>query len=129
MYLHNTNSNEISKLIENLENEKSAGFDNFSAKFLKLCNPHISNLLATIFNNSISAGIYPDLLKIARVSPIYKKGSKNDPSNYRPISVLSIVNKIFEKKYIKDYINMFQNMIFFTSINSVLEKVTPLHMP
>ena len=97
MYMHKTNSAEIEKLISNLDSKKSPGFDELSAKFLKLCAPHISKTLANIFNISISSGIYPDLLKTARVTPIYKNGEKSDPSNYRPISVLSLMNKVFEK--------------------------------
>ena len=97
MYMFKTNSNEIYKLISKLNDKKSSGYDELSAKFLKLCSPHITVPLATIFNSSISKGIYPDLLKTARVTPIYKKGAKSDPGNYRPISVLSQVNKIFEK--------------------------------
>ena len=97
MYMHKTNSTEIEKLISNLDCKKSPGFDELSAKFLKLCAPHISETLANIFNISISSGVYPDYLKTARVTPIYKSGEKSDPSNYRPISVLSLMNKVFEK--------------------------------
>ena len=97
MYMFKTNSNEVSKLISKLNNKKSSGFDDLSAKFLKLCSPFISAPLANIFNSSIYNGVYPDLLKTARVTPIYKKGVKSDPGNYRPISVLSQVNKVFEK--------------------------------
>ena len=61
-----------------------------------MCPIHISPL-ANIFNASITEGIYPDLHKTARVTPIYKKGVKTDPGNYRPISVLSQVNNFFEK--------------------------------
>jgi len=114
MYMARTNESEVLKLINNLDDKKSSGHDEFSAKFLKLCAPYISAPLATIFNKSISSGIYPDLLKIARVSPIHKKGNKLDPNNYRPIIVLSIINKLFEKilhTRIYDYLTKF-NIIY-----------------
>ena len=111
MYLFKTNPNEVKKLISKLNNKKSSGFDELSAKFIKLCSPYISDPLSKIFNKSISNGIYPDLLKTARVTPIYKKGVKSDPGNYRPISVLSQVNKIFEKilhKRLYKYLSKFK---------------------
>ena len=97
MCMYETNPDEVQKLITKLKIKKSSGFDELSAKFLNICAPYISEPLANIFNSSIINGVYPDLLKIARVTPIYKKGAKSDPSNYRPISVLSQVNKVFEK--------------------------------
>ena len=111
MFLHETNPNEVQKLIENLKIKKSAGFDELSAKFLNICAPYISEPLSIIFNASIVNGIYPDLLKTARVTPIYKKGTKSDPSNYRPISVLSQVNKVYEKilhKRLYKYLTKFE---------------------
>ena len=50
-----------------------------------------------IFNKAITTGQYPDALKIAKVIPLYKKGENTVISNYRPISLLSLLNKIFEK--------------------------------
>ena len=57
----------------------------------------LSYPLATIFNISMNTGKFPKLLKISEVIPAYKKSSKMEPSNYRPISLLSNINKIFEK--------------------------------
>ena len=99
MYMHKTTADEVKKLLNKLDSKKSPGFDELSGKFLKLCAPYISETLANIFNMSISQGVYPELLKTARVTPIYKNGEKSDPSNYRPISVLSLINKIFEKNH------------------------------
>ena len=50
-----------------------------------------------LFNKCLVSGIYPDSLKIAKVIPIFKGGDKNDPSSYQPISILSQINRIFEK--------------------------------
>ena len=57
-----------------------------------LCVP-----LAKILNNSIERGIYPEKLKIAKVVPIFKSDGETDTNNYRPISLLSIFTRIFEK--------------------------------
>ena len=114
MYMTKTNTLEVSKLISNLDPKKSPGHDGFSSKYLKLCAPFISNILAIIFNKSITEGVFPDSLKIARVSPIHKKGEITDPSNYRPISVLSLINKVFEKivhKRLYSYLTKF-NLIY-----------------
>ena len=69
----------------------------------RACKP-----LASIINLSFATGIHPDKLKIARVTPILKKGSKLEISNYRPISLLSNLNQIFEKvmySRVYDFIN------------------------
>ena len=54
-------------------------------------------LLNDIFNWSLASGAFPHNWKIARVSPIYKDGSIEDRSNYRPISVLHVISRLFEK--------------------------------
>ena len=60
--------------------------------------------LSIIFSKSLAQGKYPDNLKLARISAIYKgKGSKSNPDNYRPISVLSAVARLFENWYINSF--------------------------
>ena len=88
---------EIEDIISCLQNGKSAGPFSIPIKVLKLLNPYISKQLAHIFNHSICSGIFPDRLKYAKVIPIHKKGPSTDPSNYRPISLLSVFSKILEK--------------------------------
>ena len=95
--LSGVTEDEIMKEINNLEQNKSPGQDEFTSKFLKISANMIVPTLCEIFNLSIKTGEYPDPLKIAKVIPIFKKGDPSLASNYRPISVLSCINKIFEK--------------------------------
>ena len=89
---------EIEDIISSFKISKSTGSFNVPAKFLKLLKPYISRPLAIIFNESIIAfGIFPDKLKYVKVIPIHRTGSPTDPSNYRPISLISIYSKILEK--------------------------------
>ena len=97
MFLFNTTETEIAKIIKSLKNTNSTGYDNFSTKFIKLSSSILVPALAKIFNLSIKTGIYPSNLKIAKVIPIFKKGDQTSINNYRPISILSPINKIFEK--------------------------------
>src|SRR5690606_34507546 len=57
----------------------------------------LAPLLTYIFNRCVDSGIYPGSIKIAKVIPIYKDGKLADYNNYRPISLLSLINKLFEK--------------------------------
>lgn len=77
--------------------EKTSGLDFINAKLLHDISPFISVPLAYIYNISLASGSVPDNLKIAKVIPIFKQGEPDRPNNYRPISLLSIFNKIFEK--------------------------------
>ena len=74
--------------------KKSFGNDYISGYFLKITLPYISRRLMLIFNISIETSIFPVSWKIARVTPICKGGEK---SNYRPISVLPVLSRLFEK--------------------------------
>ena len=88
---------EILKMLLSLSEDKATGLDGYQSKLLKMCAPSISPSLTYLFNMSLTTGQIPDDWKRARVSAIYKKGSKLETGNYRPISVLPIVSKIIEK--------------------------------
>ena len=76
---------------------KSSGPKSIPYKILNLLKKYISKQLADLFNLSVSSGVFPSLLKIAKVVPVHKKDSKLDCRNYRPISLLSNIEKILEK--------------------------------
>ena len=97
LLLYRIKQNEIKDAICNLKNSNSSGYDEITTKFVKLSSPILIPALEKILNLSLSSGIYPSNLKTAKVIPIYKKGDSKSINNYRPISILSTLNKIFEK--------------------------------
>ena len=75
----------------------SLGYDGISTQLLKFLSPALIRPLRLIINQSLITGIFPDKLKIARVIPFYKKGDIAKCDNYRAISLLSAISKLFEK--------------------------------
>ena len=73
------------------------GLDNIPNKFLKIAASVIAPSLTGIFTASINTGIFPYEWKASRVTPVFKSGTRNNPGNYRPISIIPCVAKIFEK--------------------------------
>ena len=88
---------EIEKLIQGLQPKSSSGFDNLSNRMLKKERITFSRLLLPLINESLTLGNFPEALKIAKVIPIHKKGDKRNLNNYRPISLLPVLSKVFEK--------------------------------
>jgi len=88
---------EITSIIKSLKTKNSYGYDEISTKVLKISVTYICSPLTYICNKSILAGKFPDPMKFPTVKPIYKKGEKTNPANYRPISLLTSFSKVFEK--------------------------------
>ena len=111
---------EVSDVIRNLKNTTSKGHDNLPMSILKTCNSEISPILTYLANESFSSGVFPESLKIAKVIPVFKAGDVKHVANYRPISVLPNISKIFEKlacsrlnKYLTDYHILHDNQFGF----------------
>ena len=117
---------EIFDIINSLEN-KSTGPYSIPLKLFSLIPDLIILPLAYIINMSFLTGVYPNLLKIVKVIPIHKGGSTEDVNNYRPISLLSIFDKIIEKLMHKRLYNfllehniLYQNQFGFRKNNSTV---------
>ena len=87
----------IFQILSKLNISKSHGCDNLSAHMLKVSARSISKPLAIIFRNCLQKGVFPEIWKKADVVPIHKKNEKNLITNYRPISLLPICSKVFER--------------------------------
>ncbi|KAL0832236.1 hypothetical protein ABMA28_001686 [Loxostege sticticalis] len=87
----------VNQVIKRLNSNKAPGPDGIRVADLKVVDKHISLPIANLINRSIVSGEYPDDLKIGCVRPVFKKGKHDVYSNYRPITLLSSVDKIVEK--------------------------------
>ena len=97
LFMHPITYDETRKYITQLSPSKGPGPDGLKANVIKDLIDIITEPLTHIINMSFEQGVFPEPLKIARVVPIFKKGSPFEVNNYRPISVLSCISKIFEK--------------------------------
>ena len=87
----------IEKILACLDSSKAPGLDKISLKFLKDGAEVLALPLFNLVNLSINQSWFPDQCKIAKLKPLFKKGSKSDTKNYRPISLLPVVSKIIQK--------------------------------
>ena len=87
---------DVNNIIKNLKT-KSSNVNTYSSRVLKYIREIIAPLIANIINQSLCTGYFPSKFKTARVIPLHKGGSKEDLNNYRPISLLPLLSKIFEK--------------------------------
>ena len=100
---------EVFNIIKKLEAKKARRTLDVTV-FIKYANPVISKFLSNIFNVCLSEGTYPDLLKIAEVIPIFKKGERIKMTYYCPMSLLSQFNKIFQNIIVYSHLFIFNTI-------------------
>jgi hypothetical protein len=102
MFLFPVTQSEVFNCFLSLSNSHSVGADGLAPEIIKANAALLCDQLVLIFNLSFTQGIFPGQLKRAIVVPIYKSGVCTDPSNYRPISILTVFSKLLEKLFLND---------------------------
>ena len=108
MFVSTVSESEIVKYLK-MNKSNACGIDNISPNVVKLCINHISKPLCHCVNLSLKTGVFPSKLKVARVIPIPKKGDKSCVTNMRPVSVLNIFSKVFERAIHSRLSNYFES--------------------
>lgn len=111
-----TNIEEVEQIIQSIDSKKATGLDGIPIRLIKECPKVVYKKLVELFNRSVDSGIFPDDLKLAKVTPIYNEANgREDLNNYRPISVVPAVAKIFEKI-------VFNQLYAYLSLNKLLSE-------
>ena len=110
MFLSPVTNVEIENIISIMNPTKSVGPHSIPVRLLKILGPFISIPLAKVVNQSFQQGTFPSKLKTAKIIALFKKGDPESPSNYRPISLLSVFSKIFEKLMYKQLYSFFTSL-------------------
>ena len=106
---------DVREAVNKVKTSKGFGIDGISSYFLKLLLSFIEHSLVLMLNKFLGTASFPDSWKSARVTPIFKDGKKDEKSNYRPISILPVVSKLFERM-------VFNQLFRYLNSNSVLYK-------
>ena len=105
------NQNQIYKLLNDTDTKKATGYDGIPPKMLKISASELCKPITNIINLSIRESCFPPQLKLAEVSPLYKKSDNLERSNHRPVSVLSCTYKVFEKVYCDQMYEYFMGIL------------------
>ena len=92
-----TEEHKVGKIIDKLQVKKATGVDKISCKILKLSKTALQSPLTGLINLSVRTSTFPDSIKRAQVTPLRKKNDPMDKTNYRPVSILTVTSKIYEK--------------------------------
>ena len=96
---------DILKTIRSLDIKKAHGHDDISIRMLKICDDAIAELLKILSVNSVNQDVFPSRRKKANVIPVHKNNEKYIVNNYRPVSLLPVASKIFEKAIYNNLLN------------------------
>ena len=122
---------EVLKIINDLKSKPSSGYDTISCKLIKELKYELLIPLTIITNNSLQSGLFPQAMKLAKITPLYKAKDKSNIANYRPVSVLPSFSKILEKivhcrlyRYCNDKGILYESQYGFRNKRSTVNAVT-----
>ena len=94
-----------------INSKKATGFDNIPGKLIRLAHRELASPLSKLINGCILSNSFPGIMKCAELSPVYKKQDKLQKGNYRPVSILTCISKIYES-VLNDQLLEYFNVIF-----------------
>ena len=119
----------VEKVITKLDTLKVSGLDCIPMVVLKNCEPELSYILGKLFNKCLKEYFFPDCWKVSSVVPVFKNvGERSAAKNYHPVSLLSVVGKIFEKLLINRIVDHLENVAFFLISSMVLGLLNQLQI-
>ena len=96
--------------LRHLKRFKAPGSDGLPPSLLQTCSEELSNSLADIFNESLRTGVFPDVYKLAQVTPVFKKNKdRTNPEHYRPVSLLPVSSKMLEQIVLRQILGFFRS--------------------
>ena len=111
----------VKKVIANLDSSKASGPDCIPVVVLKNCEPELSYILAKLFNNGLKESCFPDCWKVSSVVPVFKKvGERSTAKNYSPVSLFSVVSKVFEKLVDNRIVDHLEKCGFFSNFQYIV---------
>ena len=105
-----TDADTVSKLVNKINIKKATGVDQISSKLLRAGAPVLNKHITTLVNNTIKTSVFPTRLKEAQVVPLHKKNDPLDKKNYRQVSILPIISKVYEMVLSDQLTDLFENI-------------------
>ena len=124
MQFEKLNFGEFEEAFKSLKRNKAASFDDLNHNIIIDVYDSSKNILFHVFKVSIQQGIFPDSLKIAKVTPTFKSGDKDNRSNYRPISTLPVFSKVLERIMVTEILKA-----FYMKNDLIFKEIIELNMP
>ena len=116
--IHHSNYDQIKKISFGLKNDSSSGYGNIPVRFIKPVSDHLMSPLVHIINNSIDKKIFPNSWKIAKFCPIPRVDQPISVKDFRPISVLPIFSKFYERVILQQLCNFIEKESLHTTTQS-----------